>query len=91
MNKAYIIHYAGYDYGDTGNPDDDFLIYELPDHIHFCYENAVKEFEEMIAEELENWDLDCAQINRDKDNFYIKGEHPKRWTGIQIKCLTIKE
>ena len=67
------------------------LIYELPEEIHSTKEGATKEFERMIAEELQNWDLNNAEMERSEECFYISEESPERWTEIRIKCVTIKE
>lgn len=90
MDKAYIVHYVGYDYSSTDRQIAQGLTYELPDEIHGNYKNAVKKFESMVAEELQNWDLDSAEMDREKDLFHISEENPERWTEIRIKCLTIK-
>lgn len=91
MDKAYIVHYVGYDYSDTDEPAAQRFFYELPEDIHGNYEDAVKKFEAMVAEELQNWNLDSAKMERDKDLFHISEENPERWTEIRIKCLTIKD
>lgn len=89
MKEAYIVHYVGYDYTDKGVAQG--LTYDLPDEIHATEESAIEEFEAMIAEELQNWNLDCAELKRSKDCFYISEDYPERWTEIQIQCVTIKQ
>lgn len=91
MNKAYIVHYVGADYSDTGNHKDNNYFFELPDQIYSCYEDAVKVFEEVVAEELEEKDLDDYEISRSDDHFYLKHIDSGNWTSIELKCLTIKE
>lgn len=90
MNKAYIVHYVGYDYNDADPTYGAGFTYELPDELHSTYESAKRHFDEVIAEELENWDLSEAEVERSEDLFYISSESPERWTEIRIKCLTIK-
>lgn len=90
MNKAYIVHYVGYDYNDAVHTYGNGFTYELPEEIHSTYDSAKREFERMIAEELENWDLSEAEMEQSDDLFYISSEYPERWTEIRIKCVTIK-
>lgn len=90
MTKAYIVHYVGYDDNNTDRCVDQGMTYELPEEIHATKESATAEFEAMIAEELHNWDLNNAEMERDEDCFYISEECPERWTEIRIKCVTIK-
>lgn len=90
MDKAYIVHYVGYDYTDTDRCVAQGMTYDLPEEIHSTKEGATKEFERMIAEELQNWDLNNAEMERSEDCFYISEENPERWTEIRIKCVTIK-
>lgn len=91
MNKAYIVHYVGYDYSEADRGVSQGITYELPDEIYATIESATQKFEAMIAEELENWDLSYAAMERDENLFYIHGECPERWTEIRIKCVTIKQ
>lgn len=91
MDKAYIVHYVGYDYTDTDRGVAQGMTYDLPEEIHSTKEGATKEFERMIAEELQNWDLNNAEMERSEDCFYISEESPERWTEIRIKCVIIKE
>ena len=92
MTKAYIVHYVGYDYNDRDSGAVAYgMIYELPEEIHSTKEGATKEFERMIAEELQNWELNNAEMERSEECFYISEESPERWTYISIKCVIIKE
>ena len=91
MNKAYIVHYVGYDRNEGGMNSDFGFTYELPEEIHNTIESAKKEFERMVAEELENWDLSEAEIEQSEDLFYISSEQPESWTEIKLKCVTIKQ
>lgn len=90
MTKAYIVHYVGYDYNDTDSRVAQGMTYELPEEIHATKESATEEFEAMIAEELQNWNLNNAEMERDEECFYISEKNPERWTEIRIKCVTIK-
>lgn len=86
MKKAYIVRYVGYDL------EPDTLINELPDEIFRNKTDAVKKFNEMIAEELPNWDnYPDATIERDDNIFYAHTANMSNWTEIQIKCLKIKK
>lgn len=90
MTKAYIVHYVGYDDNDTDRRVAQGMMYELPEEIYATKESATEEFEAMIAEELRNWDMNNAEMERGEDCFYISEECPERWTEIRIKCVTIK-
>lgn len=84
MNKAYIVRYVGYDLA----PDN--LFNDLPDEIFSNHKDAKEKFNEMIAEELQNWDMSKAIVKRSDELFYIHYENREDWTEIQLKCVTIK-
>lgn len=91
MDKAYIVHYVGYDYTYDDKPIAQGLTYDLPEEIHATYESAAKEFEDLIADELLRWDLDNTKIMRGEDLIHISSVHTETWTEILIKCVTIKQ